>query len=204
MKRRKQSRLEVEVDTEYLVDMSLGTCSCPAGRDGSPCSHQHAVILHYQKASLNYIPTMHPAARQKLAYIALGDKVEKRLQFYTSIGQKHDEAQNPNTVEDTVGGPDFTASCWSSICDGAKDDDNHDEDAQDNHMQKLTTDLDEVVADLKTQMESDPHLASGVQKFTERYLKMRRNKHMPYLYLHFIALGETSIVEPHPAEEGVS
>ena len=72
-----------EVDTEYLVDMSLGTCSCPAGRDGSPCSHQHAGILHYQKASLNYIPTMHPAARQKLAYIALGDKVEKRLQFYT-------------------------------------------------------------------------------------------------------------------------
>ena len=49
---------------------------------------------------------MHPAAHQKRAYIALGDKVEKRLQFYTSIGQKHDEAQNPNTVEDTFGAPE--------------------------------------------------------------------------------------------------
>ena len=74
-------------DTTYLVDMSLGTCTCPAGRDGSLCSHQHSVILHFQKASLNYIPTLHPAARQQLAFITLGDKAEKSLKFYASVGR---------------------------------------------------------------------------------------------------------------------
>jgi len=178
-----------ESDTEYLVDMSLATCSCPAGRDGSPCSHQHAVVLHFQKASLNYIPTMHPAARQQLAYIALGEKAEKSLQFYASIGQKHDEEQNPNALEDTVGGPDFSAPCWSTIRDGGKDEVEESEDAKDNQLQKLSTELDEVVADLKQQIQCDPQLASGVLKFTDRYFKMRRNRTHTLLVSAFHRFG---------------
>jgi len=178
-----------ESDTEYLVDMSLATCSCPAGRDGSPCSHQHAVVLHFQKASLNYIPTMHPAARQQLAYIALGEKAEKSLQFYASIGQKHDEEQNPNALEDTVGGLDFSAPCWSTIRDGGKDEVEESEDAKDNQLQKLSTELDEVVADLKQQIQCDPQLASGVLKFTDRYFKMRRNRTHTLLVSAFHRFG---------------
>jgi len=33
-----------ECGVKYLVDMQLGTCSCIAGKDGSPCSHQAAVV----------------------------------------------------------------------------------------------------------------------------------------------------------------
>ena len=51
-------------DTTYLVDMALGNCACPHGMDGSPCSHQAAVILHFHCKSLNFIPTMHAASRK--------------------------------------------------------------------------------------------------------------------------------------------
>ena len=36
---------------KYLVDMNLGTCSCPGGQDGSPCSHQTAIA----KLSVRYL-----------------------------------------------------------------------------------------------------------------------------------------------------
>jgi len=54
------------------------------------------------------------------------------------------------------------------------------EDAEDNQLQKLSTELDGVVVDLKLQIQCDPQLASGVLKFADRYFKMRRNKtHTP-------------------------
>jgi len=40
---------------------------------------------------------------QQLAYIALGEKAEKSLQFYASNGQKHDEEHDPNALKDTFG-----------------------------------------------------------------------------------------------------
>jgi len=73
-------------DTTYLVDMALGNCACPHGMDGSPCSHQAAVILHFHCKSLNFISTMHAASRKQLAYIALGNRPEQSLDFYAPIG----------------------------------------------------------------------------------------------------------------------
>ena len=36
-----------EQGVTYTVDLEIGTCSCPTGRDGSPCSHQAAIVFHY-------------------------------------------------------------------------------------------------------------------------------------------------------------
>ena len=47
----------------YTVDTSVGFCTCVLGSDGSPCSHQAAVAIHFQKSSLNFIPAMHPESR---------------------------------------------------------------------------------------------------------------------------------------------
>ena len=44
----------------YTLDMSVGFCTCVLGSDGSPCSHQAAVAIHFQKSSLKFIPAMHP------------------------------------------------------------------------------------------------------------------------------------------------
>ena len=65
----------------YTVDMIVGVCTCPQGIDGSPCSHQAAVAIHYDKASINYIPTLAPAICQIYAQIALGEKADKIQHF---------------------------------------------------------------------------------------------------------------------------
>ena len=57
--------------TEYRVDMNIGTCSCVAGKDGSPCSHQLAVAINFHRVSLNCIPTFHSSTRRQLACIAM-------------------------------------------------------------------------------------------------------------------------------------
>ena len=66
----------------YTVDMEAGICSCIQGIDGSPCSHQAAVAIHYGCSSINSIPTTDPQAKRNLAYIAFGDNAVKDLSFY--------------------------------------------------------------------------------------------------------------------------
>ena len=80
-------------DSEYQVDMVLGTCTCVAGKDGSPCSHQSAVALHFRVASLNIIPTLHPTCRRQLAFIAVGEEANHDISFYASVSQFQDETR---------------------------------------------------------------------------------------------------------------
>ena len=35
---------QTEKGVRYFVDMSIGICSCMGGQDGSPCSHQAAIM----------------------------------------------------------------------------------------------------------------------------------------------------------------
>ena len=37
---------ETNQSTIYEVDVSLGTCTCPTGHNGSMCKHQRGVIFH--------------------------------------------------------------------------------------------------------------------------------------------------------------
>ena len=114
-------------DDEYLADMALGICSCQQGMDGSPCSHQAAVVLNFHHRSLNFIPTMHAQSRRHLAYIPLGDKVEMDLKFYASLSQMNTESSNvTEPVTDTYG-PDFSNSAWAVISADARESDEEDE-----------------------------------------------------------------------------
>ena len=72
---------KTERGVKYWVDMSIGQCTCPQGKDGSPCSHQAAIVLHYGSLSVNCIPVMDPTAKQKLAYIANGKEALKEFNF---------------------------------------------------------------------------------------------------------------------------
>ena len=66
----------------YRVDMEIGTCSCEIGKNGSPRSHQAAIVLHYNIESVNFVPTLHPSLRQDIAFLALGNKASKTIEFY--------------------------------------------------------------------------------------------------------------------------
>ena len=57
----------------YSVNTQIGFCTCPKGRDGSPCLHQAAVVVQYGEYGLNFATSMSSSARQKLAQVPLGD-----------------------------------------------------------------------------------------------------------------------------------
>ena len=75
-----------------IVDMQLGTCTCPRGIDGAPCSHQAAVSKYFHVQSINTIPSLFPEERQELAIVALGNQAKRNLAYFSSIHQKAEEA----------------------------------------------------------------------------------------------------------------
>ena len=56
---------KTEKGIKYWVDMCIGQCTCPQGKNGSPCSHQMAIVLHYGSPSVNCIPVMDPIQLNK-------------------------------------------------------------------------------------------------------------------------------------------
>lgn len=67
--------------------MDLGVCSYERGCDGSSCSHQAAIVKHYNKISVNCVPVIYQA-RQLLATIAVGYKSSIPSEFYSSLHEK--------------------------------------------------------------------------------------------------------------------
>ena len=96
--------------------MFLSTYSCKCGQDGSSCSHQAAVVLHYHHRSFNFIPTMHTPSRMQLAYLDMVDKAEQKSEFYTDIPQSHDTTKSFPSTEPTI-----SDTSWALIREGAKD-----------------------------------------------------------------------------------
>ena len=92
---------------------STKICTCEAGSDGSPCSHQLAIALHFRSASLHIIPTLHPSSRRQLAYIALGKEANTDTTLYAAVSQHHDEIEEAGASTERV--EDSVASCWSTI-----------------------------------------------------------------------------------------
>ena len=159
-------------DSEYHVDMTLGICTCPAGMDGSPCSHQSAVALHFRVASLNTIPTLQPECRRQLAYIAVG---EKAVSFYSSVSQFQDETHQPlDCVADVnSNGPLFRSNIEFSD-DGMPNAEVHvQEESIVNDRVALSNELESIFEDLKQRLnDDDPQLCSGMKKFIARYNTM--------------------------------
>lgn len=69
-----------------MVNMELGICSCNVGCYGSPRSA--AIVKHYHKSSVNYIPSLSADSRELVANIALGQQVIKAPPFYASLHEK--------------------------------------------------------------------------------------------------------------------
>ena len=105
--------------------MQSPTCYSSSFSEGFPELHPHNA----------------PSSAPTTCIYCPGEKAEKSLQFYASNGQKHDEEHDPNALKDTVGGPDFSAPCWSTIRDGGKDDVEGSEDAEDNQLQSSQQNL---------------------------------------------------------------
>ena len=56
----------------YIVDPSIGTCTCPAALGGSPCKHQAAVAIKYSEGSFNFVFALSIEDCLTYRYIACG------------------------------------------------------------------------------------------------------------------------------------
>jgi hypothetical protein len=67
--------------------MSIGICTCYKGLDGSPCSHQSAIMIIYSIENVNCIP-ISSEGHSQFAFLALGDKAILDNKYYTSFMKK--------------------------------------------------------------------------------------------------------------------
>ncbi|CAB4043993.1 PREDICTED: uncharacterized protein LOC107344333, partial [Paramuricea clavata] len=67
----------------YMVEMSMGVCTCDWGKDDSPCKHQYLNWVTKQANFLNFLPVACPELRQTIAVVALGEAVP--MSKYTSL-----------------------------------------------------------------------------------------------------------------------
>ena len=148
--------------------MDLGVCSCNAGRDGSPCSHQAAIVKCYHIQSVNCVPVLSPETRQKLATIALGSSSVKAPQFYSSLHEKNLSA----LVESPPSGS-FEGSAWDLVkgsVSPAEEESTNQKDTVD--YDAMLSDIDDVVADIKVRIRDSSIVAEGTKVFLKRYKEM--------------------------------
>ena len=166
--------------TEYRVDMNIGTCSCVAGKDGSPCSHQLAVAINFHRVSLNCIPTFHSSMRRQLACIAIGSEAKSDLSFYAAVSQCADEADQCDmmTAEDDLTSTSLLARIQrlSEDTDSVPNLDNKTEEPDEIPETFLSHQIDLIFSDLKARLkQQDPQFVSGVNKFIDSYKKMNNS-----------------------------
>lgn len=77
----------------------MGTCSCPQGINGAPCSHQTATSKYFHVCSINTIPTLFLERQRDLAITALGKEAKKDLAYFSSIHQKAEETTQNTEVK---------------------------------------------------------------------------------------------------------
>ena len=65
---------------KYEVNVDLGTCACPSGRQGAFCKHQAWLHQHFNTPFPN-VPIINEAERYSLAQLALGVKCPPRSFF---------------------------------------------------------------------------------------------------------------------------
>ena len=87
-----------EKGTIYVVNSSIGLCSCPADENGNSCPHQAAVVLKYGVSNHNFIPTNH-MDKYKLAVLAIGEHPNLCAEKFADIHQKKFESTKPSITE---------------------------------------------------------------------------------------------------------
>ena len=139
---------KTERGVKHWVDMNIGQCSCEQGKDGSPCSHQAAIVLHFGSPSVNCIPVMDPKGKQTLVYIAHGEAAVRDLSFYCALAQPLSSNTQDKQLDSENFEPDFSTSCWEHIRVGATSDAEEGNESDEAHSSKENKSLDTISAEV--------------------------------------------------------
>ena len=159
---------QTERGVKYFVDMSVGICSCIGGQDGSPCSHQAAIVKHHGVPSVNCIPTLSSSTRQEIAVIAIGCKAIQEPQFYASLHQEKIESGHDSNLQ--PGYEEFTGTGWDLIQSSANFDESDEEKSSIKTKSEQTLeDLEDKIkgfsADITARAKENPLIHQAMQTF---------------------------------------
>ena len=89
-------RSKTDESLVYVVDMSIGTCDCILGRDGSPCWHQFILWANGFATSGNFLPKFDKFERKRFAEIAIGESLESSFDdsIHVEMGNHGDDIQS--------------------------------------------------------------------------------------------------------------
>ena len=74
---------ETQPDVNYLVDMDIRHCSCPAGVLLGPCKHKQIGSVSQNVQSFDVLPTTNPHMRQ--LFMELGTGIEMPLDYFLPL-----------------------------------------------------------------------------------------------------------------------
>ena len=98
----------------YIVDMSIGVCSCRRGKVGAPCKHQYLIWATNLANCMNFVPISNPDERRKLAEIALGRILP--LSYYASLREVSNAATDAHeSVELRIHNNILMQFLWSPL-----------------------------------------------------------------------------------------
>ena len=144
-------------------------CSCTAGQDGSPCSHQAAVVRHYGVPSINNSSTTDKAGNN---YNSTWVQCSPKHQFYASLHHEKQQSKVPVPSHDNQ---DFSGSACDLVRSMALDvyepieEGNSSEPNIIDDILELTSKIDEFAADIKSRMQDTTLIAQTMKTFLRRY-----------------------------------
>ena len=173
---------KTERGVKYWVYMCIGQCTCPQGKDGSPCSHQAAIVLHYGSPFFDFIPVMDPTVKQK---VANGEEALKDISFYCTLNQSFCNKQdlksedcNKQDLKSEDAEMDLSESCWKHIRVDAQNDTEGSvgspatqSDQRTQNLDVLYKQIDSIAEDIKKRF-GEESFTTSVRIFVATYYKL--------------------------------
>ena len=150
--------------------MTMGTCSCAAGNDGSPCKHQYMLWAAKRATCLNFVPVDNPEERQKLVQVAIGDTLP--MSYYNALRDPYPTEPEKKTTSVTTTAIVLPNVLETQDCEITTLHDNASENAiHDSGAELAVTEACNLIC-AKLESSQDKNLAKGMLQFAQRVKRL--------------------------------
>lgn len=159
--------------------MTVGTCSCSVGKDGSPCKHQYVLWAANKSHCPNFVAVTDSVERQKLANIAIGETLP--LSLYNNLRTAScivTPETPPATSTSIVHVESVDMEAQEQACEGQEA---HVETDSESCIESASTLLHKSFEQITQKLNStnDTNLARAIMKFSKRVTRLTGPTTMP-------------------------
>jgi len=84
--------------TEYVVNMQDEVCSCPVGKNGSPCKHMAAVTKNFDVPSTQILNCKDPKSKLDLLFIVYGESAKTPDNWFAGLQSRKTDSHTDDAV----------------------------------------------------------------------------------------------------------